>query len=77
MKTAKIFKNGRSQAVRLPLEFRFKGNEVKISIEGNKIILSPIETSWDSMIDSLDEFSSDFLSERQEPSADKRDGFFE
>ena len=37
--TAKIFKNGRSQAVRLPKAFRLKGNEVKISREGDKIIL--------------------------------------
>jgi antitoxin VapB len=42
---AKIFRNGRSQAVRLPKEFRFKGNEVKISKEGNKVILEPLEKS--------------------------------
>lgn len=43
--TAKLFKNGRSQAVRLPKEFRFKGSEVTIRKEGNKIILEPLETS--------------------------------
>ena len=43
--TAKLFKNGRSQAVRLPKEFRFKGTEVKIRKEGNKVILEPAETS--------------------------------
>lgn len=43
--TAKLFKNGRSQAVRLPKEFRFKGSEVKIRKEGNRIILEPMETS--------------------------------
>ena len=42
---AKIFQNGRSQAVRLPKAFRFKGNEVKISKEGNKVILEAFETS--------------------------------
>lgn len=41
--TAKIFKNGRSQAVRLPKEFRLKGSEVKIRKEGEKVILEPIE----------------------------------
>ena len=41
--TAKIFRNGRSQAVRLPKEFRFKGSEVKISKKGSKVILEPIE----------------------------------
>jgi len=45
--TAKVFQNGRSQAVRLPKAFRFKGNEVKISKKGNKVILEPIErTTW-------------------------------
>ena len=45
--TAKLFKNGRSQAVRLPRDFRFKGNEVKIRKEGEKLILEPMEkTKW-------------------------------
>ena len=43
--TAKLFKNGRSQAVRLPKEFRFKGSEVKIRKEGNMVILEPLETT--------------------------------
>jgi antitoxin VapB len=43
--TAKLFKNGRSQAVRLPKDFRFKGTEVKIRKEGEKVILEPIEKS--------------------------------
>ncbi len=43
--TAKLFKNGRSQAVRLPKEFRFKGAKVKIRKEGSKVILEPLETS--------------------------------
>ena len=42
---AKVFQNGRSQAVRLPKAFRFKGNEVKISKKGDKVILEPIERS--------------------------------
>jgi antitoxin VapB len=41
--TAKLFKNGRSQAVRLPKEFRLKGNEVRIRKEGVKVVLEPIE----------------------------------
>ena len=45
--TAKIFQNGRSQAVRLPKAFRFKGTEVKISKKGNKVILEPIDAdTW-------------------------------
>ncbi len=40
---AKLFTNGRSQAVRLPKAFRFKGSKVKIRKEGDKVILEPIE----------------------------------
>ena len=42
METAKIFKTGRSQAIRLPKRFRFSGAEVAIRKEGNIVILSPI-----------------------------------
>ncbi|MCP4750142.1 MAG: AbrB/MazE/SpoVT family DNA-binding domain-containing protein [Proteobacteria bacterium] len=40
---AKLFKNGRSQAVRLPKQFRFEGEEVKVRKEGNKVILEPLD----------------------------------
>ena len=43
MATAKIFQNGRSQAVRLPKEFRFKGGEVNIRRSGEKVILEPMK----------------------------------
>lgn len=43
MATAKIFQNGRSQAVRLPKEFRFKGDEVNIRRSGQKVILEPMK----------------------------------
>ena len=39
---AKLFWNGRSQAVRLPLEFRFEGSEVLVSREGDRVILEPV-----------------------------------
>ena len=57
---AKIFQNGRSQAVRLPKAFRFKGNEVKISKNGDKVILEPLERNrwpegfWDAFPVDLD-----------------------
>jgi antitoxin VapB len=41
--TAKIFMHGRSQAVRLPKEFRFSGSEVRVSKLGDKVILEPLE----------------------------------
>ncbi len=48
--TAKLFKHGRSQAVRLPKTFRFEGKEVRISRVGDKVILEPLTTGhvpWD------------------------------
>jgi len=47
MNTAKLFRSGRSQAVRLPKEFRFEGSEVRIRRHGNAVILEPIPTGWD------------------------------
>lgn len=41
--TAKLFMHGRSQAVRLPKEFRFDGSEVRVSKLGDKVILEPVE----------------------------------
>jgi antitoxin VapB len=55
---AKLFQNGRSQAVRLPKAFRFKGTEVKITKKEGKVILEPLERSeWPEGF--WDNFSSD------------------
>ncbi len=43
--TAKVFKHGRSQAVRLPKEFRFEGSEVRVTKVGDRVILEPLEPS--------------------------------
>lgn len=72
MKTAKIFKNGQSQAVRLPKEFRFDTEEVYIARQGDLVILKPKQPGWDSFFESLDEFSSDFMNDRQQPAQQKR-----
>lgn len=66
MATAKIFQNGSSQAVRLPKEFRLQGKEVKISKQGNKIILEPIENSWEQWFESMAQFSDDFMENGRE-----------
>jgi antitoxin VapB len=46
-KRAKLFQTGRSQAVRLPKEFRFTGKEVRIRKVGTGVVLEPIEKNWD------------------------------
>jgi antitoxin VapB len=66
--TAKLFMNGRSQAVRLPAEFRFEGKEVFIRrdpVTGD-VVLSPKEKSWDRFLATLKEgdIPEDFLSHR-------------
>lgn len=66
MTTAKLFQNGRSQAVRLPKEFRFSGKEVKISKQGNKIILEAIENSWEQWFSTFAQFSDDFMATGRE-----------
>ena len=75
MKTAKLFQNGQSQAVRLPKEFRFDDTEVFIKKNRNVVTLSPRTDSWDSLFGSLKKFSSDFMSERVQPEMDKRENF--
>jgi len=67
MKTAKLFKNGQSQAVRLPREFRFDGDEVLIKKTGNAVVLLPKKKSWDALVDSLSQFTSDFMADRDQP----------
>ena len=74
MQTAKLFQNGRSQAVRLPKAFRMPGKEVKISKQGNKIILEPIETSWQQWFEAINQFSEDFMPNgREQPEVQGRD----
>ncbi len=75
METAKIFKNGRSQAVRLPKEFRFKGKEVFIRKEGANIILSEKPDSWEAFFLSGNKRTSDFMQEREQLVLEERDIF--
>jgi len=72
MKTAKLFKNGQSQAVRLPKEFRMAGTEVYIKKEGEAIVLLPKEKSWESLFESLNHFEKDFKIERNQPAENQK-----
>lgn len=73
MKIAKLFKNGDSQAVRLPKEFRFEGNDVLIKRSGSAVILMPRTKSWDTLLSSLDQFSDDFMESRDQPEPQQRE----
>lgn len=74
MQTAKLFINGRSQAVRLPKEFRFSGEDVYIARVGKMVVLLPKDDPWASMAESLDLFTADFMDSRNQPDAETRDG---
>jgi antitoxin VapB len=63
MQTARLFVNGRSQAVRLPKEYRVKGENVYIQKVGDAIILVPCDKDWETFLHGLNSFSSDFMSE--------------
>jgi antitoxin VapB len=73
METAKIFQNGKSQAVRLPKEFRFNSDRVYIKRVGNAVVLLPYQSPWGSLLDSLDQFPDDFMQERVQPPLEKRE----
>jgi antitoxin VapB len=61
MMTAKIFENGRSQAVRLPKECRFNTDEVVVNRIGDVVMLMPKTNKWNSFMQAIDMFSEDFM----------------
>lgn len=73
MQTARIFTNGRSQAVRLPKEFRFSGDDVFIKKFGKMVILFPKDDPWAPLVDSLDQFTDDFMESRDQPAQASRE----
>ena len=70
MMTAKLFKIGRSQAVCLPKECRFSGDEVAMAKIGDIILLMPPDKTqdnkWQGFLDSLDHFSDDYMADGRE-----------
>ena len=70
--TAKLFKNGRSQAVRLPAKYRFKGDEVFITKEADRVILSAKPASWDDFFAAEHRVPADFMSSRKDTAPQKR-----
>lgn len=76
MHTVKVFKNGNSQAVRIPKEFSVDESELYIQKIGNSIILTLKKDPWSAFRDSLDMFSDDVFSEgRNQPEQQEREEF--
>lgn len=77
MQTAQLFRNGGSQAVRLPKEFQFEGSQVFIKKVGEAIVLPPHVNPWEILFDSLACFSDDFMESRTQPEPQVREALAE
>ena len=71
--TAKLFQSGRSQAVRLPKEFRFKGKEVRISRHGHGVLLEPMEVDLEAVFAKIDGYGVGFPEREPQPPMQDRD----
>jgi len=71
MQTARLFQNGRSQAVRLPKEFQFRGEEVLIQRHGEAVLLIPHEKAWEVFMEGLSGFSEDFMRDGRDQGNDQ------
>ena len=72
MHLAKVFQNGRSQAIRLPKEFRVNSTEVYLKKTPEGFLVIPRDP-WEIFLEGVDELSADFMAEgRQQPSRQKR-----
>lgn len=72
METARIFQSGRSQAVRLPKDFRFSGTEVGVRHFGNGVLLLPLDDPWGTLEAALSSFEPGFVLRREQPEAEVR-----
>ena len=74
---AKLFQNGSSQAVRLPREFRFQGEKVRIRREGNCVVLEPLMADPGEWLAALKSVPADpdFMARRNQPRTPKREIF--
>jgi len=73
--TAKVFMNGRSQAVRLPAKFRFSCREVFVEQQGNFLVLRPKPAGWDDFFAHTSCVPEDFLKDRKDHPPEKRELF--
>ncbi|BBO19363.1 MAG: type II toxin-antitoxin system VapB family antitoxin [Candidatus Desulfobacillus denitrificans] len=72
-RTAKIFLNNRSQAVRLPKDFQFSVSEVFIRKQGDEVVLSPRPSSWDAYLESGPAAPADFMAGVEDLPVQERD----
>jgi len=74
METAKLFTNGRNQAVRIPKRYRFGGERVILKKHGRGLLLIPEEDPWEGMFDVMGQFPDDYMEEgRKQGEFEERD----
>ncbi len=72
---ARLFWDGVGQAVRLPKEFRFEGDEVCVKRVGDAVILYPMGSEWALMDEAIGQVDEDFMADRNQPrEADRQEG---
>jgi len=77
MNIIKLSRSENNQIVSLPEAYQIPGNEAYIKKIGNTIVLIPTEQPWQTLFDSLDAFSDDFMADREQPEQQSREELFE
>lgn len=78
MQTAQVVYQGAIQSVRLPEELRIEGSEVFVKRIGRSLLLIPKTVNrWDMLRESLDQFTADYMEDREQPAQQHRQGVFE
>lgn len=75
METAKIFQDDEGQAVQLPKEYQFAGNQVYVKRVGSAVVLLPYNEPYSVLLESLAEFTDDFMAEREQPTQPAREDY--
>jgi antitoxin VapB len=75
MNTAKLTTDGINQVIILPEDFHLSGTEVYIKKVGNAIVLLSKDNPWQTLFESLDQFSDDFMTDRNQPVMQTREHF--
>ena len=75
VETIDIQENADSQAIQIPQEFKINDDKVYIKKMGNALYIIPFHNPWQNLFDSLGQFTSDFMEDRNQPSAQIRESF--
>ena len=78
MKTAEVITQGTVQSIRLPEDVRIEDTEVFVKRVGRSVLLIPVSADrWQILADSLEQFTSDYMEDRAQPTSQDRETVFE